>query len=419
MNPPSTGATRPSYFIIMSYKQQCKAEGVILTRIKIIRAVLKGLSQREAAAIWHCSKNTIGAIIRAYTRLNEAERQLLTSNLSLTANDLERFGNLACQSRAPNSNKRSLPRTDEALILTIHKKITMGPKRMHTHLARQNRDMEVYTLSKIKGVYKRQSLVVKKVRTMNGERRPLYDYASLAAFQYLHYDTKHITDQHALPKAIYQKFLLNPDLPIYQWTIIDAKTRTRFLAYSHHLSSYFGQRFLLLTICWLRSHTIDIHINVLFDGGAEFCSASKNKLGAWQSFFDPYGVTVEQTDGDKIRQNLVERSHRPDDEEFYCPRGEYINNKTDFLIEAQNWNLYWNCLRSHSGIGMNDHTPVEMLTKLGYTNAQAIGSFPTFILEDIHQELVDLPKYMEERRGLSQNVLTYYPNQNLAGRRQR
>ena len=145
MNPPSTDATRPSHFIIMSYKQQCKAEGVVLTRIKIIKAVLGGMKQEAVATHWHCSKNTIGAIMSAYRGLSEAERQLLTSGLSLTTNDLERFGGLACQSRAPNSNKRSLQGDEEAVILNVHEQMTIGPRRMHTHLKRQKKDMKMYT----------------------------------------------------------------------------------------------------------------------------------------------------------------------------------------------------------------------------------------------------------------------------------
>ena len=36
----------------------------------------------------------------------------------------------------------------------------------------------------------------------------------------------------------------------------DAKTRTRFLAWSHERCSFFGFKFLEYTICWLRAHNI-------------------------------------------------------------------------------------------------------------------------------------------------------------------
>ena len=404
---------RLSPYIIMSYKEQCKQEGVKLTRLKIIRAVLSGQSQTDLATSWQCDKNTIGAIMTLYYALGEEKKRLIQKP-SLTTAELAEFSELEHNSRAPHSHSRTLSSNEEAIILRVHQEISFGPKRMYTHLKRQNEDMTVYTLAKIKGCYKRNNLAVKKIRTKNGERRPLYDYAKIAAFEHLHYDVKHIADQHALPKEIYNLFVNHPDLPIYQWTIFDAKTRMRFLGYSHTTSSFFGQRFLLTTILWLRAHGIYNHIKVLFDGGAEFCSASENKLSDWQTFFSPYGVTVDQTRGDKVKQNNIERSHRSDDEEFYCPRGSFIKTKTDFLIEAEQWNIYWNNTRTHSGIG--DMTPSEKLGSLGYTNALAIGRFPTFVLEDIHQELYQLPSVMEKlmkERGVgevrvSENVLTYY-----------
>ena len=405
------GTVRPSTLIIMSYKQQCKAENVVLAKIKIIRAVTGGMSQKDVAAHWKCNKNTVGAIMRRHAELPDELKSCIASK-SLTTLDIEHCSPLAHASRAPHGNKRSLSSEEDKTILAVHEKITFGPLRMRTHLSRAGTDMSVYTFAKIKGCYKRHGLIGKKVRTANKERRQLYDYSQIAAFEHLQMDTKKIPDKHALPLDIYEKFKTNPELPIYQWTIIDAKTRTRFLAYSHELSSFFGQRFLLFVVLWLRSHGVFIAIHAQFDGGAEFCSASERKLFDWNIFFSPYGVVVDHTRGDKTKQNLIERSHRPDDEEFYCPRGEFINSKMDFLLEAQKWNLYWNLERSHSGIGMDDMTPVEKLSSLGYANAEAIGRFPTFILEDVHQELAALPVFMKKweklSTGRSQNVLDYY-----------
>jgi len=56
----------------------------------------------------------------------------------------------------------------------------------------------------------------------------------------------------------------------------------------------------------------------------------------------------------------VERIHKTDDEEFYCPRGKFINNKSDFLIEGQYWIFYCNH-RSNQGIGLNGISPKEKL----------------------------------------------------------
>lgn len=49
-----------------------------------------------------------------------------------------------------------------------------------------------------------------------------------------------------------------------------------------------------------------------------------------------------------IRKNLIERSHRSDDEEFLIPFGESMKTKMQFMIQAQEYSDYWNKLRSHS-----------------------------------------------------------------------
>jgi|GEM_PF-3958474 len=91
-------------------------------------------------------------------------------------------------------------------------------------------------------------------------------------------------------------------------------------------------------------------------------------------FFAPYGVTVEQTDGDKVKQNIVERSHRSDDEEFNVPRGYGIHTKSHFLLEAQQWQVYFNLDRPHGGI--NHMTRLSSLLTAGIPMLTRSGAFP-------------------------------------------
>lgn len=275
---------------------------------------------------------------------------------------------------------------------------------MFKHLKRQGYDIQnTYTLSKIKGVYKRNDLKTKKIKTTNGERRALYNYDEIEAFEYLQYDVKYILDKHSLPKEIYQLFKYNPWLPKFQWTVTDAKTKTRFLAWSYSLDSFFGFKFLELVICWLRAYNIRVRIQTQIDGGPEMCSGSKRKLANWNERLSKYDAEVYDTEGVQWKQNLVERSHRIDDEEFYCPRGGFIKSKTDFLIEGQHWIIYQNH-RSSNGIGLNGLSPKEKLEQLGIYNAEQICNFPSLILEDFFK-----PFQLFFNVQKSQNVLTPYP----------
>lgn len=396
--------------IIMSYKESCKVDGVVITKIRVLRMYFSNISCKEIAVKWDCNKNTVTNIVKKCNFASTEALEYLMNDVSIPSDKLCLFEFLDNRSTKPLSNSRCLSDSEAKVITDKHKNTRYGAKRMFNHLHRQGYDMCIYTLAKIKGVYKRKGLVAKKKRTANGNRRALYDYDGIEAFEILQYDVKHVLDLKALPLDIYKKFESNPDLPIYQWTIIDAKTRARFLAWSHNIDSHFGFKFLEFTINWLRSHNVYCHMDFQFDGGSEFCSASKRKLDDWNEKLKKYNVTVSDTDGVKWKQNIVERSHRTDDEEFYCPRGEYINSKEKFLTEAQFWIMYYNN-RSH--MGLSGLTPKEKLEEVGYCNADAICNFPVLILEDFYKPLTEYFSNLFLEK-LSYNVLTYYHDTRFA-----
>jgi len=135
-----------------------------------------------------------------------------------------------------------------------------------------------------------------------------------------------------------------------------------------------------------------------------------NLFANWNEELAKYNLEVYDTQGIKRKQNLVERTHRMDDEEFYVPRGEFIKNKIDFLVEGQHWIIYQNH-RSNSGLGLNGLSPQEKLEQLGVYNAEQICNFPCLILEDFYQPFqlfFEVPQLPDIKT--SQNVLTPYQN---------
>lgn len=403
--------------IIMPYKKNCKVEGEIMTKFKIARGYFSNnYQQKDIAQSIQCHKNTIYAIIKK-CRSRESNDEIwkyLNNNTHIAEekmNDL--FGFLKGGSKRPNKCRTGFKEDseEEKLIIEKFNNGKYGYKRMYRHLKKQEYDVEnIYTLGNIKGVYRRKGFKAKKIRTANGERRALYDYDVIAAFEYLQYDTKEIADKHSLPTHIYEKFKNSKRFPKYQWTIIDAKTRTRFLAWSHTRCSLFGFKFLEYTLCWLRAHNITTKINVQMDMGYEFYSGSKKKQKKWNDHFSKYDAYVYDTEGAKWKQNLVERSHRTDDEEFYCPRGNKVHTITEFFLEAQFWIIYFNN-RSHSGIGMHGLSPKQKLEKLGIINADQICNFPCLILDDLFkpfQSFFNIDICQKILQPKSQNVLTPY-----------
>ena len=378
----------------MPYKENCKVEGEIMTKFKIARIYFaNNKKQKEISKYLKCHKNTINQIIKKckeQKKNNKIWEYLNNSGKHISQEKLNNlFAFLKYKSRKPKSHKLAFQKgsKEEKLIIEKFRKTNYGHQRMHRHLSRQGYDVKnIYTKGKIKGIYKRKGFKIKKVRTSNGNRRTLYKYDEIEAFQFLQYDTKDILDKKALPKIIYDKFKNNNQLPKYQWTIVDAKTKIRFLAWSHSLSSFFGFSFLNLAISWIRSHGVQTKINIQMDMGGEFYSGSKRKQEEWNNYFKQHNAYVYDTEGAKWKQNLVERTHRIDDEEFYCPRGSRINAKTEFMTEAQFWIIYYNN-RSSSGIDLNGISPKEKLDQLGFYNAKNISNFPCLILEDFFNPL--------------------------------
>jgi hypothetical protein len=391
----------------MSYKENCKTEGEVVTRLKIARHYFAdGIPQKYIAQDIGCHKNTVNEIIKLCKHHpNPKVAWLLSNNEKIKTSDLKLFEFLKFGSRRPKSNKRMAGADTEKTIAEKHLKLNYGFKRLYKHFKIAGMNIETFSFSKIRGVYKRLKLKGKRIRTVNGERRALYNYAEIGAFEQMQYDTKEILDQHALPKEIYRKFKSKGlNLPNFQWTIVDAKTKTRFLAWSYTLTAFYGFKFLQVVILWLRAHGMNSKITIRADGGAEFFSASERKLGEWNQELEKLNAQAEWTKGIKWKNNLVERTHRIDDEEFYCPRGERINSKTEFLIEGQYWNFYYNN-RSSDGLGMDGLSPKEKLYSLGIYNADRICRFPILILDELFTPLMEtFPQ------GQSQNVLTHYQN---------
>jgi len=402
----------------MPYKENCKAEGEIMTKFKIARMYfLDGEEQKIISDYLGCHKNTVNQIIKlckAYPP-NSPIWEYLNNGKHITLELLDSlFGFFKYESRRPLSNKRMASEEEQKTVTAKFKSLNYGPKRLWRYLQRQGHDTNnAYTLGKLKGVYKRETLKIKKVRTANGERRALYDYEGIRAFEYMQYDTKTIADKHALPKEIYDKFKNSKIFPRYQWTIVDAKTKIRFLAWSFTLNSFFGLKFLELVLSWLSAHGIEREIKIQFDGGSEFCSASEKKIAEWnKEITAKYNAIVYDTRGAKWKQNLVERTHRIDDEEFYCPRGEFINTETDFLLEAQSWIIDYNN-RSSEGIGMEGLSPRKKLEQLGIYQAEKICNFPCFILDDYFKSFMEILTSAPTKKNLcpkSHYVLTPYQN---------
>jgi putative transposase len=330
----------------MQYKEQIKANELI-TKIRIVRYVLKEhIPIVEVSKSFSCHRNTIRNIIQAFKKniSEESQMLLLNSGESNLEELTRRYELILNRKRIPKTHKRMSSAEDEKAIVELftEKKIRVGVKQMKITLDRRfgiDQGLAHLTIGQIKGIYRRNNLKTKVIRSANRERRHLYDYQAIACFQFMHLDVKHILDKHALPENIYD-FLSRNGAPIYQWNLIDAKSRTRFLAYSYGLNAEFGFRFLLFAIQYIRAtlRNQEQHLRIGMDNGLEFCLGSKKKEDEWNSVLQVLNASSYQYDPHfDIRKNLIERSHKTDDEALYIPRGIFMTNKHDFHQEVINY----------------------------------------------------------------------------------
>jgi len=80
-------------------------------------------------------------------------------------------------------------------------------------------------------------------------------------------DVKEVVDGDTLPSDTYEhlKELAKKNVPLYQFTAIDIRTRIRFLAYGQQDSFNNGWAFMILIVLWVRSFGVKHHITMQTD----------------------------------------------------------------------------------------------------------------------------------------------------------
>ena len=382
----------------MTYKSQVR-ENELLTKLKVIRlASIGDHSHQKVASIFGCHRNTVGSLVRQFSSLPLVNQLTLLAGKNLSLDTISTLMSpLTAKSCRPLSHPKEpdIEKTYGILWLFNERGWRVGYRSMHAKIKRSFGDYEsvdswLYSLTKlscrqIRTIYQNFELRTEKVRTSNGQRGHLYDYAALSAFERMHLDTKTLADQKSLPGDIYLNLLENKEIPKYQWTMIDAKTRVRFVAYSYNLNAEFGLKFLLFILCYIRFtwNNWDTEIVIGFDNGVEFCSGSEEKLGEWNQILSVLNSSGYQYNLHfDIRKNLIERSHRVDDSHFLVPRGLLLTDKQAFLEETTGFFVYYNFDHGSSGVGMDDKTPYEVLSSTSLPHPEHLLQFPVMILED-------------------------------------
>jgi hypothetical protein len=423
----------------MNYKTYLKNNEIISIKLRVIKhRLVDKLQVKDIVRKYTMWRNTVTNIVKLYN--NKAPKKLkekINNNISLSSSELEKLWSfLLPLSRKPHSHPKQANLFEENQIINWYEKTTVWPKRLRNNLE-QRWELWNITLPKIRGVYKRKWFKIKKVRTCNWETRSLYNYEEIWAFDDWHYDTKVLADAKSLPAHIYENLKHNKHLPLYEWNIMFVWCRVRFTAYSRWKSSTFWLQFLVLVLSHLRYHWITWYIHMHTDWWAEFFSNSERKQWEWNDVLKELNSDIDCYNPNwDIRKNLIERSHRSDDEEFLIPFGDIMTTKSKFMFHAQKYNDYRNKSRVHSWKGMKNRTPKQKLLDLWIHNADKILDFKVLYLDSYFYQLqqhleffyfqrdvnwtplqklktdrktsIDLITKYTHLKFYAQNVLTYY-----------
>ena len=289
-------------------------------------------------------------------------------------------------SRAPRRRPRKTSDDIERKVIGLKKRTGWGFRRIAREM-----DMSPWT---VRNILRRHGLTKPyKVRAYYRGRRVTVYYAERCEpLQFFQVDLKEIRDKKTLPRDVYEH-IGRKDLPLYQWTAIDVRTRVRFIGYSYEKSFRLGEQFMRMVVLWVRGFGIRGPIYMQTDNGQEFGGFHRRKfIRLHEYYWERYGVKLYRIRrGRKEDNGFVERSHRTDDEEFYVPRLKEAGGLSEFMEMAAKWLRYYNVRRRHFGVGMDGMTPLEKLKSLIPWMSEAVALFPVVLLEKVYDSIPSYP----------------------------
>jgi putative transposase len=333
----------------------------MFAREKVIEVYKKTQNKSLTAKIFRTNRSVVKRIIKRY--------------------ELQGQDGLKNRSKRPKTSPTRTPLHIEAIIVAQRKKTGYGRDRIARNLGQRGVDVKPST---VRYVLRRYKLGAKYKRNKYRKKQRFYDFEELYPLQHFEVDLKEIYDQSTLSyETITHATEIN--IPPYQWTAIDVKTRIRFLSYSYEKSFANGLAFMLTVIYFLRMLGITHTITLQTDNGQEFGGTSIDKLHYLnKDIFEPLNSRlIHIPKGKKEWNAFVERSHQTDDNEFYIPQLELCQDVKEFFWRAMRWQWVYNTKRNHSTIKM---TPMEKL--LSYREVPKYASvFPVMNLEAIGTNL--------------------------------
>jgi len=269
-------------------------------------------------------------------------------------------GDLKDRPKIPKHQPNKTPAKTEDKVIEVKNKTHLGPKRLSRYLKKHEGILvPPGTIRHILARNKEKITYQLKARKRRKEKREFVDWYSAKPFEIVQMDVKFLRDQKALTKqqiVHLDKF----NIPNYQWSALDVRSRFKLIGYSKEKSWTNGLLWYLWVISWLRSYGVKSEIIFTVDNGEEFGGKSWMKVKELRKLLRGFGCRLIQNHKGHPEENAhLERSHRTDDDEFYIPRVLKIKSEKDLLNEALGYLYYYNNIREHSALDYQ--TPYQYL----------------------------------------------------------
>ncbi len=342
--------------IYPTYYELCKS-APLLARKAIVRAYEETGNISEVARLFRTTRKTVRKVVRRWRERGEEGLKDL--------------------SRRPRRSPRKTSAAVEGLIVAERERTGYGRDRISRILREKGLEVKPST---VRYVLRRYNLSIKYKRSRYRSRNRFYDFEALYPLQHFQVDLKEVYDSTTLSEQTL-RWAKRLNIPPYQWTAIDVKTRLRFISYSYEKTFTNGLLFMMTLIYFLRSFGVEHKITLQTDNGEEFGGKSVNKLEYLnKNIFAPLNAELLHIPkGKKEYQAFVERSHQTDDNEFYIPQIERCADLKEFYFRALRWEFMYNTKRHHSTLGMTPFRKLTMERKI----PKLVALFPVMQLEKL------------------------------------
>jgi len=285
----------------------------------------------------------------------------------------------------PKTSPNKTPQKTEQLVLEVFQKTNWGSRRIAKILKRKYGIKISYAT--VGNILKRRKCFKPRIKiTIRRTGRRYYNPLDFKPFEFIQIDIKEVVDGDTLPAEVYVHFLdlRRRNVPLYQFTAVDIRTRLRFIAYGQQKSFANGWAFIILVVLWLRAFGVRGRIVIQTDWGDEWGGDDGKKLAWMNQLLASWDAEITRIHkGRKEENGYVERSHRTDDEEFYIPYGLEVKDTESLFLMAYSWIGYYNTRRAHTGENLDGKTPIEYAKEVMPELNRDIALFPPVILDNL------------------------------------